>query len=44
MRLIPVVLLLLPFTLNGCVSSSGGSPPPPASKATITDPPGSRPP
>jgi hypothetical protein len=40
MRLIPVVVLLLPFALGGCVSSS---PPPPASDTTITAPPGATP-
>ena len=41
MRLIPVVVLLLPFALGGCVRSS--SPPPPASDTTITAPPGATP-
>ncbi len=43
MRLIPVVVLLLPFALGGCVSFSSSSPPPPASNTTIVAPPGTTP-
>jgi hypothetical protein len=43
MRLIPVVVLLLPFGLGGCVSFSSSSPPPPASNTTIVAPPGTTP-
>jgi hypothetical protein len=43
MRLIPVVGLLLPFVLGGCVSFSSSSPPPPASNTTIVAPPGTTP-
>jgi hypothetical protein len=42
MRLIPVVVLLLPFALGGCASFSS-SPPPPASNTTIIAPPGTTP-
>jgi hypothetical protein len=43
MRLIPVVVLLLPFALGECASSSSSNPPPPASNTTITAPPGTTP-
>jgi hypothetical protein len=44
MRLIPVVVLLLPFALGGCAWPSSSNPPPPASNTTIiTAPPGATP-